>query len=84
MRVIVINDDDGHTNALAVNTDNLQALVDCIGQATGDTAPIAGATEAELEAWLADHHLVRQRGGQVSIVEVKESWADTYPCSPLG
>lgn len=85
MKIVVINDDDGHTNVFSFTLGVLKAclahLID-IGhlddEAKGqELIDSYTTTPEEIEAFLRYEHQI-QRGGRIAIEEIKDNWDFRY------
>jgi hypothetical protein len=87
MRVIIINDDDGHAHAIEATAANLKKLVahlDDIGRTDlfSKEKPAADAEASEWEGFLDEAYVTdRSGGGQIYFVDVKEEW--DFPYGPF-
>jgi len=84
MKVIVINDDDGHCTVLKRTPQNMRALVEHlheIGRGCADD-PVP-EDDGDLEAWLYRAYVLdRSGGGQIYLVDVEDDWNFSY--GPFG
>lgn len=83
MKVIVLNDSNGHTNAWAVNKENLAALLRhlieagmCDEDEVGEGLLAEDADAARLEEFILSEYQVNSRGGQCHILEVSETYEE--------